>query len=102
MTKGVNQLDGSLLESTKMPPASSNNIDASEVFCIVNGKKTDSLIHETWMAEVEESEAYRMTSYNAAIRAGVSPQCAARVFLKPGDALYDLEVLKEPETPPDI
>ena len=100
MVKGVKKYADSLSKLSES--TASNNIDASEVFCIVNGKKTDSLIHETWMAEVEESEAYRMTSYNAAIRIGVSPQCAARVFRKPGDRQYDIDMRKEADTPSDL
>jgi exodeoxyribonuclease III len=67
---------------------------SAEVYSVVNGKKTDAFIHEAWMEDVEESEEYRMTSYNSAINCGISKKDAALTYLKPGDKSYDIEMAR--------
>jgi len=61
---------------------------ADEVYCIVDGRKSDALIHETWMEGVEESEEYRMTSYKVAVGCGISKETASNLYLMPGDKEY--------------
>jgi hypothetical protein len=60
----------------------------SEVYCMIDGKRTDASIHDAWMEGVEENEEYRMTSYNVAVDNGISKDVASRLYLQKGDKKY--------------